>query len=300
MLATDDPIAVVPVDTEFSPPLQDDLRPVRKVLWAIPDEGYTQTEALANIRLVAFHLGVLEERSKYDRTMPRWEFSIYQIGRLLTPLAREYAAKAAVATGSEYLLMTDNDGLFPVDLFERLQAHNVDIVAPLAFTRNDPYLPVIYCREEGFDSGTGQPYSLTRYISKYPKNALVECDAVGFHAVLIRVALLKQMKEPIFFNLSQTGEDIYFCIRAKKEHGARIFCDTSISTGHLTRPSIVDEDFAKRYWKDGLHLDAEKDLGSSSPYQAIPLAAGGKPYELGHVITEATQTPHSQLQTVAR
>ena len=277
-----------------------DPRPACKVVWAIPDEGYTQSEALANIRLLSFHHGKLEAQAAQDRTGPRWEFSLFHYGRLFTPLAREYAAKAALSIGAEYLLMTDNDGIFPIDLFERLVRHQVDIVAPLAFTRNDPYLPVIYCMEEGFDTATRKPYSMSRYVTKYPKNAVVECDAVGFHAVLIRMAIFQKISPPYFFNLASTGEDIYFCLRARKEAGARVFCDTSISTGHLTKPSIVDEAFAMAYWRDGLHMDPDKGMGSVSRYQSVPMAPGGQPYTLGNMNVESTDTIPHHAKVVAQ
>ncbi len=246
-----------------------DPRPIVRVLHAIPDEGFTQTEALVNIRLLSFHHGVLQERSVLDRTLPRYEFYIHHLGRLLTAINREYAAKFALELKADWLLFTDSDGTFPVDLFERLSAHQVDIVGPLAFTRNEPHLPVIYEIEQGFDAAIQKPYFLSRFVTKYPRNSLVECDALGFHAVLIKVDVLRRMTPPYFFSMSGTGEDIFFCIKAKREANAHIFCDTSIKTGHLTNPRIVDEDYALKNWKDH-GIDVDNGMGSISRYVPVP------------------------------
>lgn len=264
-----DPLAALPP----LPPAQiADPRPERLVVWGVPDQGYTQAEASLNMRQLASHLGVLQERCTADRARPRWVFGLHSIGRILTPVAREHLCKVAIEQGAEYILMTDNDGIFPVDLFERLVAHDVDVVAPLAFTRNAPHLPVLYQVNQGFDAQERKPYFFCQYVTKYPRNQLVEVAATGFHAVLIKTAILKKMQPPFFFSTTGTGEDIFFCIQAARQAGAKIFVDTSIQTGHLGDPVTIDEAYAQRYWQTQFGIT----LGTDS-MQVVPKADEAMP-----------------------
>jgi hypothetical protein len=235
---------------------------VIRVLISIPNAGYTQVESYAN-RLVNFmHLGKLEERGRILKENPRFEFIFNTQGRLYTALAREGAGDICLSTDSDYLFQIDDDMTGPDDLFERLYRHDVDIVAPLAFTRNYPHNAVLYRLEEGIDPETKMPYYLNRFIDSYPKDQLVECDAVGFGAVLIKAKVIKAMKKPRFMSACGTGEDVLFCHKARKL-GFRIFMDTSTKLGHLSHPIEVTEDYVERVreqmkWEPVLNIHAEK------------------------------------------
>jgi len=136
-------------------------------------------------------------------------------------------------------------------MLQDLEEHpEIDILAPLAFMRNPPHSAVMYTTIEGYDSHRHQSYYTNQVVRNYPRNTLVECDAVGFGAVLIKMSLIKKMKAPYFFSTTGTGEDIWFCHKAKKECNARIFMDTRIKLGHLMNPMVADEDFVDKYNKD--------------------------------------------------
>lgn len=255
-----------------------------KVTLAIPTMGYTHAEAYCN-RLINFlHLGYLEQEGKVLHAMKdillarlgeeettaifneysskhhiywtkdgtRFEFALAVVGRIFTPVARDQAARLALQGGMDYLFMIDDDMIAPDDTFERLYAHNVDIVAPLAFTRNAPHKPVIYAEHGGYDPVSRKPYMQNVTIQNYPKNQLVECDAVGFGAVLIKMDVFKKLQdanagsEKWFMSTCGTGEDIYFCYQAKKV-GARVFMDTATKLGHLGAPLIVDEAYVEKW-----------------------------------------------------
>jgi hypothetical protein len=141
----------------------------------------------------------------------------------------------------DYLFMVDDDMICPVDLFERLYKHNVDIVAPLAFGRYPPHKPVIYRLKSGYDVMEKKNYYINYPVLDYPKNTLVECDAVGFGAVLIKTDVLKKLPKPWFMVTSGAGEDIHFCHTAGKA-GFKIYADTATKLGHLgTRINITEE-----------------------------------------------------------
>lgn len=237
---------------------------VVRVLVAIPNEGHTQVEAYAN-RLVNFmSLGKLEERGRLLKQTPRFEFYHLTLGRILTPLAREEAAKQLVAADMDYLFMIDDDMICPDDMFEKLYRHNVDLVAPLAFTRNFPHKPVIYQTVEGFDPVQQKDYFLNTQVRSYPKNSLVECDAVGFGAVLIKSDVVKRVPAPRFMSTCGTGEDIFFCYQAKKQ-GYRVYMDTSIKLGHLSHPVNITEEYVERVRTQ--YPETAKTNGSELKYE---------------------------------
>lgn len=220
----------------------DDKKIVR-VLVGGPKAGDTDTEAYDNRLEMYMHLGNLQVLShvglkeycgfKYD--IPddiEYQFSINTVGDVFPAYAREQMAICAADNGFDYLFMIDDDMLAPADLFERLVRHNVDVIAPLAFTRNSPHKPVIYNLETGYDAVTKKDFYVNYIVDRYPKNQLVECDAVGFGAVLIKVDCLKKMRRPWFMTTSGAGEDIHFCHYAKK-HSFKIFMDTSVKLVHL-------------------------------------------------------------------
>lgn len=238
---------------------------VVRVLVAIPNEGHCYVEAYAN-RLVNFmSLGKLEERGKLLKLTPRFEFYFLTLGRIFTPVAREEAAKQMEEAGMDYLFMIDDDMICPDDLFLKLYRHDVDIVAPLAFTRNYPHNPVLYSCVEGWDPVAQKEYFISHHIMNYPKDSLVECDALGFGAVLIKAEAIKKVAKPRFMSTCGTGEDIYFCFQAKK-HGARVFMDTSVKLGHLSHPANITEDFVMRVRKEN-NMEIEKKHGEYKKYE---------------------------------
>lgn len=238
-------------------------RKVVKVVVAIPNEGITDWMAYDNHSLFMMHLGILQERSKHEPVTldgSIFEFYHFTAGRLLTPAAREALTDHALSSGMDYMLMIDDDMLVPMDMFERLYNNNVDVVAPLAFTRNDPHYAVIYAVEEGIDPVTKNDYFINHYARNYPENQLVRCDAVGFGAALIKMDVIRRMKKPYFMSTCGTGEDILFCIHAKQQAGAKIYMDTSVKLSHLGAPIVIDEPYAKSYWKNVEKKDVKREF----------------------------------------
>jgi hypothetical protein len=223
-----------------------------KVMFAVPNEGHTSPAAYDNRMEMCFRMGTLQALSRtgqtefddvhFDYPMGR-QFKFYNatIGRVFTALARERLAEQAVESGMDYLFMVDDDMIVPSDLFERLYRHNVDLVAPLAFTRYEPYKPVLYRLRAGYDSAERKDYYINYAVLDYPKNSLVKCDAVGFGAVLIKTSVLKALKKPWFMTTSGAGEDIHFCHSAGRA-GFGIYSDTSTKLGHLGDPKEITEE----------------------------------------------------------
>lgn len=219
---------------------------VIKVAIAIPNMGYTSPPAYANRLVNMLHLGKLEQRGLSENHPVRFEFFFSVIGRIFTPVARDAAVDLALDNGCDYLYMIDDDMMCPDDMFEQLYAHDVDIIAPLAFTRNPPHKPVMYHLVDGYDTVARKDYFINTYVMNYPKDKLVECDAVGFGAVLIKRWVLEKMEKPHFMSTCGSGEDILFCYKARKL-GAKIFMDTACKLGHLGQQVNVNEEYVEQY-----------------------------------------------------
>lgn len=225
---------------------------------SIPSEGHTLPEAYDNHLVLSFHLGVLQEKWKHENRPIQYEFYWFTTGRLLTAMAREKLVSAAQQIDADYILMYDDDMLLPIDMVEHLiydveKNPQIDVLAPLAFMRNPPHYAVIYTTTEGYDSDLHQEYFMNNFVKKYPKDKLIECDAVGFGAVMIKMDIIKKMKPPYFFSTTGSGEDIYFCMKSRQEAKARIFADTRIKLGHIGKPSIIDEEYFEKWVKDNKH-----------------------------------------------
>lgn len=144
----------------------------------------------------------------------------------------------------KYILFIDNDMVVPEGLALKLIEADKDIVAALAVMRTRPYVPVAYEKK----MGQYEP------IDNLPENQLVECDAVGFGAVLIKMDVFEKIKKPYFAHPAigdlVVGEDIFFCKKAQ-EAGFSIFMDTSIKCGHIGDYTFTYEDY----------LDYKKEVG---------------------------------------
>lgn len=246
-------------------------RKVVKVVVAVPNEGTTHYMAYDNRMLLMIHLGQIAERSKHEPVTKDgaiFEIFHFTAGRMLTPVAREALADNALSSGMDYMLMIDDDMIVPMDLFERLYDHDVDIVAPLAFTRNAPHYAVIYECKSGFDPVAKQDYFVNHFARNYPENKLVRCDAVGFGSVLIKMDVIKRMKKPYFMSSPSTGEDIAFCYDAQKV-GAKVYMDTATKLGHIAAPIIVDEAYAKHYWEHYEKKDVKREYSPMNKYEVV-------------------------------
>jgi hypothetical protein len=231
---------------------------IKRIAISIPNEGLTQPLAYDNHLTFLFHLGVLQEQWKQQNRPIQYQFGFFTVGRLLTAMAREKLVSEALKANFDYILMIDDDMLLPPNYIESMIADieskpEIDILAPLAFMRNPPHYAVIYTTIEGYDQKEHQAYYVNNFVKNYPKDKLVECDAVGFGSVLIKMDMVKKMNAPYFMSTTGTGEDIWFCVKAKQDVGARIFMDTRIKLGHLGNPRIIDEEYFQNYITETKH-----------------------------------------------
>lgn len=237
---------------------------VYKVVIGIPLMGGTPAASYHDRMLMMKYLGHKEEHDFYEKLNPRYCFSLNACGDILVQYAREIFAKSVVEMDADYLFMIDDDMLAPPDLFYQLAANDKDICGALAFTRNPDHKPVIYDVIEGHDPVTKKEFYINKFSMNYPRNTLVQCDAVGFGAVLIKRKVIDAMQEPRFMGLQGCGEDITFCYKAKKL-GFEIWMDTRVKLGHLGAPTIITEDYHD-VWTKLKPEEREKVYGQYTKY----------------------------------
>lgn len=277
-----------------------------KVLIAIPNMGYAHTEAYGNRlmnfmtignlhseRLVFYRFAeilekvapekkelVLDAYLKEARHIKKYgdelfDFWFINVGRFFTPAAREEAAKKAIEYNMDLIYFVDDDMICPDDMFQRLynsmKVSGADIICPLAFTRNEPYKPVLYASVEGYDPVAKSDYFINNVIMKYPRNKLVEADACGFGAALMKTWMLRKIQPPYFMSSEGTGEDILFCYKTRKV-GGRVFMDTTFNIGHLGHPQVITEAFVDNYRKT-VDPDSDKRYGEFDKYKALTVLA---------------------------
>ena len=254
---------------------------VIKVMIATPNENFVPWESYENHLDLASYLGAESARMKYTGVSPRYEFFFWSIGRIFTPLARENLCILALQNNMDYVLMMDNDMLYQRDMFFRLVQHQKDIVCPLAFTRRPPHVPVIYIMREGWDTLKHTDFHQHCSVRNYPKNALVKCDSAGFGAALINTRVLKKMPQPWFMGSSGTGEDILFCLNARK-YGFQTFVDTSVKTGHLSDSTVINEESVHESWKKQGFDPQREEAFVKYGYVPLPYETNGHK-EVAHV-----------------
>jgi hypothetical protein len=221
---------------------------VLKVVIGIPLMGGTLPASYHDRLIMMKYLGHREEDDFHKNVSPRYSFSLNCTGDILVQYARERFAQSVIEMDADFLLMIDDDMLSPPDLFFKLAENDKDICAALAFTRNPDHKPVIYDVIEGVDPSTNRKYYINKFAMNSPRNSLVQCDAVGFGAVLIKRKVIEAMKEPRFMGLAGCGEDITFCYKAKKL-GFEVWMDTRVKLGHLGAPTVITEEYSDTWLK---------------------------------------------------
>lgn len=149
---------------------------------------------------------------------------------------------------NDALIMLDCDHAHPVDIVERLAAHDPErgVVGALYFRRGSPYDPLFFFVEEAplsppVDGG------ILRAPAEWEHGKTYECDVVATGAICIRRWVFDALKAagiawPYFRYVYpephyQQTEDVYFGLRCK-EAGVKHYCDTSLIIPHLAIQGI--------------------------------------------------------------
>lgn len=204
-----------------------------KILVAINNLTEVNQFAYANHCQMWYRLG---------RNMDEHDFGLCNPRRMSIDRMRNFAARAALDYGFDYLLFIDDDVLVPIDGVKRLLEADKDIIAGVTFIRGYPYHPMIFNFYKKLVSGDGLD---THYMDDYltlahPETGLLQCDAIGFSFCLIKVSLLRKLNPPFFITGENHTEDVYFCNKARVEvPGAEVWVDTKIETAHILGADLI-------------------------------------------------------------
>jgi hypothetical protein len=217
-----------------------------------PDmEGYQEYDICVLMPVGSYHLWAKTAKALANMIAYSWAcgLRVWQVGiteRMVVDWARNDLARTARNKINEYtgrkfthLLWIDDDHTFNPDMAVYLARHgDKDMVSALYYGRTQ-HLPVAYVKDK-----TDDPYK--HYPLVEVPNKLVQVDAVGFGALLMRRDVLDRVPEPWFTIDYRAGEDIAFCVSAKRA-GVTIYVDGSYRLGHIGDPVIVTEAEYKRY-----------------------------------------------------
>lgn len=157
--------------------------------------------------------------------------------------ARNMACKDAVEIGAEWLLFLDSDMDWPVDTLSRLKALDSDIACTDMWSRGWPSFRTVMRLGEPDSTGMKPCVSLPD-----TESGIVETDVCGMACTLIKVSLLRAMKEKYgdqpWFYAERHGEDASFCFKAK-DMGATIKCDLGIVAGHWGSTRMCGQDYTR-------------------------------------------------------
>ena len=242
----------------------------KKVMIYIPSSTGFQSSKFVESLLV-----LLEDCSKHK---DKFEFYVKIGMRATIADSRNIACEMALDCGADYLLWLDDDMVcFPkMDYFTNLIKHDKDYVAPLFFQRKKPFLPCIFKGQRHKD---GIRY---RHILDY-KKGLIEVDATGFGCVLMKTEMLRHIKEPFFEYRDGLGEDIYFCIKAKKAK-YRLYCDTTLDMGHIMDSPVSAEESFLSHKKEAVKFEKDKAKTNKKNEKAYARNVGIKRYKTDIII----------------
>ena len=167
----------------------------------------------------------------------------FDIGSLIYS-ARNNFAKQTISKDFDALMFFDSDMVFPQDTLEKMVKHledGKDIVSGLYFKRRSPFGPVLY-EELGIDEKTGEGHHKDLKVLPESREPF-EVAGVGMGCCIISKTVLLDLmlNYQTWFNPMQGfGEDLAFCIRAR-ELGYKIWCDPSISCGHIGQLVINEQ-----------------------------------------------------------
>lgn len=185
------------------------------------------TAAVANMIAYSHHYGLRIYAYHYtERQVVDW--ARINLGRNVLDQVCPYTGK-----GYTHTLWIDDDQVFNPDMACRLAARgDLDMISAVYYQKAPPHYPCVFVRTEDKEN----KYSHYPMVEIPPM--IVEVDAVGFGALLMRREVLERTAKPWFALDNRKGEDMVFCVRAK-EAGFRVWVAGDYQIGHLGRPPVI-------------------------------------------------------------
>lgn len=146
---------------------------------------------------------------------------------------RNYLCVQAIKNKCDYVMMIDDDMIFPPETLNSLIGADKDYVGVIAHSRTLPAMPVVtpFNIEE---------ISLTDKLMgniKFP-DTLFKVKGVGGSVTLLKTSVLDKLEKPWYgfkshdTGMTRVGEDYWFC-EALTKAGIDIWVDPSLKIGHI-------------------------------------------------------------------
>lgn len=214
----------------------------------------TQQDSIAYVNHMQmwYNYGKAYQDLQFFSNMPR---------RQPIDVMRNNTARKALEWECDYVFFYDDDVIVPIDGLRKLLKLDVDVAAGLTFIRTPPFKPMIF--EMVREGDNGNLIIMEDYKDKVNEKGIVDCYAVGFSCVLLKVSALKTVMPPYFMTGSRNTEDVYYCCKLKDVNPkATIAVDTTISTKHMLDKVWVDAENVEKLRK--FFANDEEDLGDRS------------------------------------
>jgi hypothetical protein len=217
----------------------------KRIVIGVPHMG------LFNWQTVMAYIGLAYSKD----VIAKWHF----VGSCLVYDAREHIVDFMYQQDADYILFLDSDMVPPSDMLQKMLEADVPIITGMAFKRTPPFQPCFYTTvkiNKNFEHTLESPVV-------FPKEGLMEIQGCGLACCLVKREVFDAIERPYFFPLPKIGEDLTFCLKARKK-GFKMFVDLSIDVGHVAAMPIVREHFDLAYQeyqnsgnKEPLFLDEE-------------------------------------------
>jgi GT2 family glycosyltransferase len=192
--------------------------------------------------------------------VPRGFKIVYHlIGSCLVYDARDKIANFAIDNDCKYTLMLDSDMVPPKDMLLKMTAlletkKEIGLVTGMATKRTPPFQPCVYTKLE-YDMKTQKP-RLESPI-EFPDEGLMAVAGVGMACCMIRTDIFREVKKQevakmgLFYPLPNLGEDLSFCLVARKL-GLKMIADLSLHVGHVASMPVGIAEYRACYdaWKE--------------------------------------------------
>lgn len=194
-----------------------------KLLIGVPSIDYQHTEFVKSLTGLIMKL-------KDDKV----NFNLDIEAGTLVYLARNKIACKAINEHYTHVLWLDADMVFTPDVLDDLMFSGKPFVSGIAHSRRPGYQSCLF---RNLDIN-----NLTRF-TEYPKNTF-EVEGCGFACVLIETSILEAVQKEsgnCFLPMREYGEDLAFCIRAKKL-GYKIYAEPGVRLGHVGHIVVYPEE----------------------------------------------------------
>lgn len=171
------------------------------------------------------------------------EFDLFLCPGSLIYIARDKIASKAINEGYTHVLWLDSDMVFGPELLDDLMFSGKPFVTGVCASRRPPYNACIFSQIDDINH--------LAHVEELPVEAF-EVQGCGFACVLIETNILRSVMEAnkgrCFLPIEYYGEDLAFCIRARRM-GYRIFAEPTVRPGHVSHMAVYYPDDHEQYMR---------------------------------------------------